>query len=199
LRCAPCLQPKASAPFPIKNTMSTTGSINQIQAAQQQLPWQQRRDSITSEARTTITQAVAHAQQQQQQPRSAPVLDTSTPLTEQQELMTLRQIIVTWRELEGEVSELSQQVREKKKRQKALEEMIMRIMKKYNIGALDLKGSGGRLLYRQESKKCGLTPKVLVGLLAGHLKSETAAAEAIKYINENRAARLRESLLYEKN
>lgn len=166
--------------------MSASNSANQI------LP---RRDSIVSEAHTTITQAVAQAQAQ----RSAPVLDTSTPLTEQQELMTLRQIIVTWRELEGEVSELSQEVREKKKRQKALEEMIMRIMKKYNIGALDLKGSGGRLLYRQESKKCGLTPKILVGLLASHLKSETAAADAIKYINENRAAKVRESLLYEKD
>jgi hypothetical protein len=175
--------------------MSTNDSINQIQAAGAAQP--QRRDSIASEARTTITQAVAHAQQQQG--GRAPVFDTSTPLTEQQELMTLRQIIVTWRELEGEASELSQQMREKKKRQKALEEMIMRIMKKYNIGALDLKGSGGRLLYRQESKKCGLTPKVLVGLLAGHLKSETAAAEAIKYINENRTARVRESLLYEKD
>jgi hypothetical protein len=171
---------------------STTGSINQIQVSKQVAldGGAQRRDS---DAHTTLTQAVAQAQ------RAAPVLDTSTPLTEQQELMTLRQIIVTWRELEGEVSELSQQVREKKKRQKALEEMILRIMKKYNIGALDLKGSGGRLLYRRQSTKAGLTPKVLVGLLADHLKSETAAAEAIKYINEHRAAKVRESLLYEKD
>jgi hypothetical protein len=181
--------------------MSMNNSANQIQTASAAaVALQPRRDSIASDARTTLTQAVAHAQlQAQAQQGSVPVLDTTTPLTEQQELMTLRQIIVTWRELEGEVSELSQEVREKKKRQKALEEMIMRIMKKYNIGALDLKGSGGRLLYRQETKKCGLTPKVLVGLLANHLKSETAAAEAIKYINENRAAKVRESLLYEKD
>jgi hypothetical protein len=174
---------------------STTGSINQIQVSKQVAldGGAQRRDSTVSDARTTITQAVAQAQ------RAAPVLDTTTPLTEQQELQTLRQIIVTWRELEGEVSELSQQVREKKKRQKALEEMILRIMKKYNIGALDLKGSGGRLLYRRQSTKAGLTPKVLVGLLADHLQSETAAAEAIKYINEHRAAKVRESLLYEKD
>ncbi len=159
---------------------------------------QPRRDSMASEAHTTITQAVAQAQQAQQQVQGR-TIDTTTPLTEQQELQTLRQIIVTWRELETEVSNLSQEMREKKKRQKALEEMILRIMKKYNIGALDLKGSGGRLLYRRQSTKCGLTPKVLVGLLANHLKSETAAAEAIKYINENRAAKVRESLLYEKD
>jgi hypothetical protein len=143
-----------------------------------------------SEADTTITQAVARAQ--------TTIVD-GNPLTEQQEMQNLRQIIVTWRELESESSILSAQIREKKKRQKALEEMILRIMKKYNIGALDLKGSGGRLLYRKQTTKATLNPKTLVGLLAGHLKSETAAAEAIKYIVENREARPRESLLYEKN
>ena len=143
-----------------------------------------------SEANTTITQAVARAQ--------TAIVDTN-PLTEQQELQTLRQIITTWREVEAEVSTLNAQVREKKKRQKALEEMVMRIMKKHNIGALDLKGSGGRLLYRRQTTKAALNPKVLTGLLATHLKSETAAAEAIKYIGEHRESRVRESLLYEKN
>jgi hypothetical protein len=144
---------------------------------------------------------LAHAQQlqsQQQQSETA-VVDTTTPLTEQQELQNLRQIIVTWREIEGEVSTLSAQIREKNKRKKALEEMILRIMKKYNIGALDLKGSGGRLLYRKQTTKAALNPKTLTTLLSTHLKSETAAAEAIKYIVENREARPRESLLYEKN
>jgi hypothetical protein len=77
--------------------------------------------------------------------------------------------------------------------------MVLRIMKKYNIGALDLKGSGGRLLYRRQTTKTALNPKVLTGLLATHLKSETAAAEAIKFIGDNRESRIRESLLYEKN
>ena len=138
---------------------------------------------------------------QQQQPQTTTVVDatTATPITEEQELQNLRQIIVTWREIEGEMSTLNAQVREKRKRQKALEEMILRIMKKYNIGALDLKGSGGRLLYRRQTTKSTLNPKVLTTLLATHLKSETAAAEAIKYITENRESRIRESLLYEKN
>jgi hypothetical protein len=172
-------------------------SVNQISAAKElTIPSApERRTSMTSVANTTITQAVALAQQQQD---STTVVDTN-PLTEQQELQNLRQIIVTWRDIEGEVSTLSAQIREKNKRKKALEEMILRIMKKYNIGALDLKGSGGRLLYRKQTTKATLNPKVLTGLLANHLKSETAAAEAIKYINENREARPRESLLYEKN
>jgi hypothetical protein len=129
--------------------------------------------------------------------QSTVIVDTN-PISEQQELQNLRQIIVSWRELANEVSTLNEQVREKRKRQKAMEEMILRIMKKYNIGALDLTGSGGRLLHRKQTTKGALNPKVLTGLLATHLKSETAAAEAIKYISDNREARVRESLLYEK-
>ena len=163
--------------------MSTTP---QIQAAVEINLSPERRNSVG----TTITQAVANAMQE------TTVVDTN-PISEQQELQNLRQIIVTWRELEAEVSTLSAQVREKNKRKKALEEMILRIMKKYNIGALDLK-SGGRLLHRKQTTKGALNPKTLTGLLSTHLKSETAAAEAIKYINEHREARPRESILYEK-
>ncbi len=119
-------------------------------------------------------------------------------VSEQQELANLKQIIVAWRELEGEVRQLSEEVREKKKKQKAMEEMILRIMKKHNIGALDLKGSGGRLLYRRQTTKVGLNPKTLTTLLTEHLKSETAAADALKFISEHRVAKVRESLLYEK-
>ena len=154
----------------------------------------QRRPSAPG---STLTQIVAAAQADAA--GNTTVVDTTSPLTEQQELQNLRQIIVTWREIEGEVSTLNAQIREKNKRKKALEEMILRIMKKYNIGALDLKGSGGRLLYRKQTTKAALNPKVLTTLLMGHLKSETAAADAIKYIAEHRESRPRESLLYEKN
>jgi hypothetical protein len=166
-------------------------SVTHMQAAVEINLAPERRNSMAS---TTLTQAVAHAMQNAGSETT--VVDTN-PISEQQELQNLRQIIVTWRELEAEVSTLSAQVREKNKRKKALEEMILRIMKKHNIGALDLK-SGGRLLHRKQKTKGALNPKSLTGLLAGHLKSETAAAEAIKYINEHREARPRESILYEK-
>ena len=117
--------------------------------------------------------------------------------TEQQELNTLKEVIVSWRQLSSEMSELNSQVREKRKKIKALEEVILRIMKKNNIGALDLKGSGGRLLYRRQTSKGTLNIKTLNELLTQHLKSETAAGDALKYIAENRGGKLRESLLYE--
>ena len=116
----------------------------------------------------------------------------------QQELSQLSQIIKDWKEANEQIKELNEQVREKRKRQKVQEEMILRIMKKHNIGALDLKGSGGRILLRKSTSKGGMNEKLLFGLLSQHMKSEVAAADAIKFITEHREAKTKESLLYEK-
>ena len=120
---------------------------------------------------------------------------TQTP---EQEMQTLKEIIMAWRDIETDLSTLNSQVREKRKKQKTMEEIILRIMKKNNIGALDLKGSGGRLLYRRQTSKGTLNVKTLTDLLTVHLKSEAAAGEALKFINDNRGAKVRESLMYEK-
>jgi hypothetical protein len=116
----------------------------------------------------------------------------------QQELSQLANIIKEWKETNEQVRTLNEQVREKRKRLKVQEEMILRIMKKHNVAALDLKGSGGRILYRRSTTKGGMNDKLLFGLLSQHMKSETSAAEAIKYINEHREAKPKESLVYEK-
>ena len=134
---------------------------------------------------------------------AAPVANTvetqqDPPQTPEQEMQTLKEIIMAWRTTETELSALNNQIREKKKKQKTMEEIILRIMKKNNIGALDLKGSGGRLLYRRQTSKGALNVKTLTDLLTVHLKSEAAAGEALKFINENRGAKVRESLMYEK-
>jgi hypothetical protein len=100
--------------------------------------------------------------------------------------------------METDMTTLSSQIREKKKKQKTMEEMILRIMKKHNIGALDLKGSGGRLLYRKQVTKGTLNVKSLTEMLTQHLKSETAATEALKFIHEHRGAKVKESLMYER-
>jgi len=128
----------------------------------------------------------------------APGLQQEPVLTEAQELQNLKDIIVQWKQLEGEVSVLASQMSEKKKKLKLLDDMILRSMKKHNIGALDLKGSGGRLLYRRQTTKVSLNPKTISTLLTQHLKSETAATDALKYINEHRGSKVRESLLYER-
>ncbi len=126
-----------------------------------------------------------------------PTVTTAPP--DPTEIENLKQIIKSWKELRGETDKLKEQVREKNKKLKVLEEMILRTMKKNNIGALDLSNTGGRLLYRRSTAKAGLNGKSLLGLLTDHLKSDQKAAEAVKFITDNREARVRESLLYEKD
>lgn len=115
------------------------------------------------------------------------------------EMAQLSQAIQEWKRLHDELTELRQETREKGKRVKVLEDVIMRIMKKNNIGALDLKTTGGRLLYKRKAAKTGLNPKTLLKSLTDHLKSETKAAEAVTFITNNRESKVRESIVYEKN
>ena len=116
----------------------------------------------------------------------------------QQELSQLSNIIKEWKQTAEEVKTLNEAIREKRKKIKVQEEMILRIMKKHNIGSLDLKSSGGRILYRRSTTKGGMNEKLLFGLLSQHMKSETAAADALKFITEHREAKTKESLIYEK-
>lgn len=113
------------------------------------------------------------------------------------DLSSLTHAIVEWRRLQDELTGLRQQVRENGKRARALEEIILRVMKNHNIGALDLKNSGGRLLFKKQKRQTGLGAKNLQKYLAEYLKSEQEAAKALTYINEHREVVTKESLHYE--
>jgi hypothetical protein len=131
--------------------------------------------------------------------RQVPITQPDTnQSSDANELAQLSIMIRTWREIQRETDELNQQIKEKKKRAKVMEEMILRVMKKHNIGALDLQSSGGRILYRRQTSKAGLSQKEMARLLAEHMKSEQAANTALQYISEHRGSKVRESLLYEK-
>jgi hypothetical protein len=121
----------------------------------------------------------------------AQTTDTVTDLT------TLPALIKSWKGLADETKGLREQVREKTKRLKVMEEMILQSMKRNNIGALDLRNSGGRILYRKKASKESMGPKTLMKLLGEHMKSETAAAAALKYVQEHLGSKTRESILYE--
>jgi len=114
------------------------------------------------------------------------------------DLVNLTHAIVEWRRLTEEITDFKQQIRERNKKVKALEEVIVRVMKNNNIGALDLKNSGGRVLFKRQKRQTGLGPKNLQKYLTDYLKSETKALEALKYINEHREVVTKDSLALEK-
>jgi len=113
------------------------------------------------------------------------------------DLSSLTHAIVEWRRLQEELTGLRQQARENGKRARALEEIILRVMKNHNIGALDLKNSGGRILFKKQKRQAGLGAKNLHKYLAEYLKSDQEAAKVLTYINEHREVVTKESIQYE--
>lgn len=117
---------------------------------------------------------------------------------QENELTTLTHSIIEWRRLKVDNDAVKDLVRERTKKMKALEEIIVRVMKSHNIGALDLKNSGGRVLFRKQKCHAGLGQKMMAKLVSEHLQSDEAATELMKYIQEHREVVIRESIHYEK-
>jgi fructose-1,6-bisphosphatase len=125
--------------------------------------------------------------------------ENSIVVPQENELGTLTNFIIEWQRLKEETTDMRQVMREKNKKMKAIEEVIVRIMKSNNIGALDLKNSGGRLLFKKKKCQSGLGQKNMLKLMAEHMQSMDKATELIKYIQDNRTTVTKESIQYEKN
>jgi hypothetical protein len=117
---------------------------------------------------------------------------------QENEMATLSHSIIEWRRIKEESEDFRQQLKERSKKMKALEEVILRIMKNHNIGALDLKSSGGRVLFKKSKRQAGLGQKNLVKLMSEGLQSEEKANDLFKYIQEHREVLTKESIAYEK-
>ncbi len=116
---------------------------------------------------------------------------------QENEMSTLTHSIIEWRRLKEESEEYRNQLKERSKKMKALEEVILRVMKNHNIGALDLKSSGGRVLFKKSKRQGALGQKNLAKLMAEGLESEEKANALMKYIQEHREVVTKESIAYE--
>lgn len=126
------------------------------------------------------------------------MVQQSTVNLETADASNLSTVIQEWRRIQDEIAAAREQVREKGKRVKVLETIILNTMKQKEIGAIELKSSNSRILYKKKAAKETLAPKTLQKLLAEHLKDEKVAAEALKYIVDNRKTSVKEALQYEK-
>ena len=128
-----------------------------------------------------------------------PTNTEGTLITPQEsDMTTLTHSIIEWRRLKEESEEYKQQLKERAKKMKALEEVILRIMKNNNIGALDLKSSGGRVVYKTSKRQAGIGQKDLAKLMSEGLQSEEKATELLKYIQEHRKIVTTDKIAYEK-
>jgi hypothetical protein len=117
---------------------------------------------------------------------------------QENEMAILTHSIIEWRRLKEAHESIRQQLREYGTKMKKLEETILRIMKSHNIGALDLKSSGGRVLFKKQKRQAGLGQKNMMKLMSAHLESEEKANDLMKYIQEHREVVVKESIHYEK-
>jgi hypothetical protein len=134
--------------------------------------------------------------------------DTESQLTaeDHQEFQNLPNLLTQWklvqegkRKLLEQKRVISEQISEHNTRCAAMEVMIMGTMKKHSIGALDLKSSGARVLYKKKTHKAPIGKKDMEKHLTEHLKSEEAAKQLLEFLNTKRTTRVKEALVYEKN
>lgn len=123
-----------------------------------------------------------------------------------QEFQNLPNLLTQWKRIQEEKRKLVDQMRIIKeqisghnKQCIVMEQMIMGTMKKHSIGALDLKSSGARVLYKKKSTKAPISKKDMEKHLTEHLKSQEAAKALINFLAEKKETRVKEALVYEKN
>lgn len=138
------------------------------------------------------------ASSQQENESSSAIIQSALPPS-MSEMAQLSDAIQEWRRINTELIEMKQTVKERTKRVKILEEIIMRIMKKNNIQALTMKSSKGRLLYSKKKRPGSLSQKNMAKLLTDHFGSETKAAELLAFLSTNRGTKVAEKLEFEKD
>jgi hypothetical protein len=125
---------------------------------------------------------------------------------EQLEFRNLPVLLTEWKKIQEERQTLleekkkvNERIREQEKRAEAMQGMIMKIMKHNCIGAVDLKSSQARALFKRRVIKTPIGQKDLKKYLVEHLKSDEEAKKLLAFLDTKRDTIIRESLVYEKN
>ncbi len=115
-----------------------------------------------------------------------------------EDIQQLSEAIKSWHTTFEKITAARQVIKEESKRQKTLESLIVSMMKNHAIGALDLKASGGRILYKKQKRTTGVPKKDMLPLLAEHLGDEKKAKEALEFLEKHKTSEWKEGLRYEK-
>lgn len=125
---------------------------------------------------------------------------------DQVDFKNLPNLLTEWKKIQEEKQKLVEEkkrvherIREQEKRAEAMQGMIVKIMKNNSIGALDLKSSNARALYKKRVIKAPIGKKDMKKYLVEHLKSDEEAKKLLEFLDKKRDTTVRESLVYEKN
>lgn len=97
----------------------------------------------------------------------------------------LQILIKEWMTAESDLNTLSAEIREKRKRAKAVRGMITQLMKGNNVGQLNI--SSGQVIQRTHTKPTGLSQKLLISSLTEFFSGDKAMADkCLAFINSRR-------------
>ena len=117
---------------------------------------------------------------------------------QENDLQTLTHSIIEWRRLKEENDSRKREVREANTKMAALEKIILSVMKSHNIGALDLKNSGGRVFFKTKKSQATVGQKGMLKLIGDYLKSPEEAVKLMEFVQTKRQVVVKESIVYEK-
>ena len=125
---------------------------------------------------------------------------------DQSDFKNLPNLLTEWKKIQEEKQKLvvekkqvNERIREQEKRAEAMQGMIVKIMKNNSIGALDLKSSNARALYKKRVIKAPIGKKEMKQYLTEHFKSDDEAKKLLEFLDKKRDTTVRETLVYEKN
>jgi hypothetical protein len=138
---------------------------------------------------------------------SSVLIDRMSETDDQVEFKSLPTLLTEWKKIQEDKQKLieekkrvNERIREQDKRAEAMQKMILSIMKKNSIGALDLKSSNARALYKKRVIKSPLGQKELKKYFNEHFKDDPEKGkDLLKFLDTKRDTTVKESLVYEKN
>lgn len=133
-------------------------------------------------------------------------IDRMSESDDQTDFKNLPNLLTEWKKLQEEKQKvleekkkINERIREHDKRAEAMQKMILPIMKKNSIGALDLKSSNARALFKKRVIKSPLGIKEMKKYFSEHFKEGDEAIKLLEFLDTKRETIIRESLVYEKN
>jgi hypothetical protein len=98
-----------------------------------------------------------------------------------------------WIKIDGEITQLKTEIKEKKGKKKILTDNLVTVMKSNSIDCFDI--NGGALIYKKKQVKNQITNKTLLKSLQDYYKQDAKLAEEIsKYILDNRGEKTKEEI-----
>jgi hypothetical protein len=97
-----------------------------------------------------------------------------------------------WVKIDGEISQLRQEIKERNNKKKTMTESLVNVMKTNNIDCFDI--NDGSLIYKKNKVRKPINAKTLLSSLQNYYKDQNVAEDLTKFIMDNREEQIKETI-----